>query len=288
MAVDLHTHSTASDGSLSPRQLVDEAISAGLHALALTDHDTVSGVAEAMAAARKKHLNFVPGVELSIDFPLPGKAHLHLLGLFVNPDNSTLTSTLNELAEARERRAEQTVEKLNALGMTLSIEALKESARGSIGRPHIAELMMKNGYVNTVWEAFDKYLAKGKPGYVGKKKLNLTQATELVHQAGGLAVLAHPISLNRPTYAAYTQLFRQFKKQGVDGVEVYYVSHNWNFIKYLLETAQKLKWCISGGSDFHGSVKPDIQLGKGRGNLYVPDTVYANLKQLWTASENRE
>ncbi|RMH62901.1 MAG: PHP domain-containing protein [Calditrichaeota bacterium] len=277
MAVDLHCHTTASDGTLTPSELIAEAQRVKLTALALTDHDTVAGLAEARNAARDSGLTLVPGVELSIDFPLPGKAHLHLLGLFIDPENEILIRTLNELAGDRERRAEKIIEQLNAHGMDLSIDELRESAAGSIGRPHVASLMARKGYVNSVWEAFDKYLAKGKPGYVGKRKLTLPQAVELVHQAGGLALVAHPVSLNQPTYAAYTRLFREFKKQGVDGVEVYYSSHTWHFVKYLLQIADRLGWCISGGSDFHGTVKPDIHLGKGRGNLYVPDALVEQL-----------
>ncbi len=278
MAVDLHSHTTFSDGTLSPEELVAEALRQKLSALAVTDHDETGGCLPAMKAARDTSLRLIPGVELSIDYPLPGKAHMHVLGLFIDPENECIRSGLAELSRAREERAERIIRQLNDKGMALSIDELKELAGGgSIGRPHIATLMHRHKYVSSVWEAFDKYLAKGKAGYVSKKKLTFKEAAAMIHEAGGLVILAHPVSLNQKNYNGYTRIFRELRGQGLDGLEAYYSNHVWNMTRFLLEAAHKLELCVSGGSDFHGTVKPDIQLGRGRGNLYVPDALIEDL-----------
>ncbi len=280
MAIDLHCHTTFSDGTLSPRGLVEEALNKKLTALAITDHDETGGCLPAMKAAENSGLRLIPGVELSIDYPLPGKAHMHVLGLFIDPENERMLNGLAELSRAREERAERIIRQLNKNGMALSADELKEIAGGgSIGRPHIATLMKKHGYVSSVWEAFDKYLAKGKVGYVSKKKLKFPDAADMVHAAGGLVILAHPVSLNQKNYKSYTKIFRELRAGGLDGLEAYYSNHAWSMTRFLLEAAHKLGLCVSGGSDFHGSVKPDIQLGKGRGSLYVPDALIEKLLQ---------
>ena len=280
MAVDLHTHTIFSDGSLTPQELVERAVARKLKALAITDHDEIGGNKPAMEAARNHNLRLVPGVELSIDFPLEGSAHLHLLGLFIDPENNDLLTAFAELRKARRERGYLILEKLHQLGYNLNdaeLDAL--SAAGSVGRPHIAQLMMRAGIVGNVYEAFSRYLGKNKPAYVSKKKIKFHTATELIHAAGGLAVLAHPISLYLKNYREYAAFFNKLKKNGLDGVEVYYPSHNWNFTKGMIAAAQKHGLLLSGGSDFHGSVKPDIELGVGRGKLYVPDKVFRDLQE---------
>ncbi|HED09952.1 MAG TPA: PHP domain-containing protein, partial [Caldithrix abyssi] len=238
MAVDLHSHTTFSDGTLSPEELVAEALRQKLSALAVTDHDETGGCLPAMKAARDTSLRLIPGVELSIDYSLPGKAHMHVLGLFIDPENECIRSGLAELSRAREERAERIIRQLNGKGMALSIDELKELAGGgSIGRPHIATLMHRHKYVSSVWEAFDKYLAKGKAGYVSKKKLTFKEAAAMIHEAGGLVILAHPVSLNQKNYNGYTRIFRELRGQGLDGLEAYYSNHVWNMTRFLLEAA---------------------------------------------------
>jgi len=279
MAVDLHTHTTFSDGTLTPEQLVERAIKHKLKALAITDHDEIGANLPAIEAARGSALQVVPGVELSIDYPLEGTAHLHLLGLFIDPENQEIQEAFAILRAARRERGYKILDKLKIAGHTLKAEDLDAlSVDGSVGRPHIAQLMIRAGIVNNVYEAFSKYLSKNKPAYVSKQKIRFHAATELIHLAGGLAVLAHPISLHLKNYRDYTAFFNKLKKSGLDGVEVYYPSHNWNFTKGMISAAQKHGLLLSGGSDFHGSVKPDIELGVGRGKLYVPDNVFTKLR----------
>ncbi len=283
MAVDLHAHTTFSDGTLTPKKLVERAIKHKLKALAITDHDEIGGNRPAMDAGHGSKLHVVPGVELSIDYKLEGTAHLHLLGLFIDPDNTGMQQAFAQLRSARRERGYLILEKLKALNIDINPDELDTmTAGGSVGRPHIAQLMIKTGAVSNVYEAFSGYLSKGKPAYVSKEKLRFFPATELIHEAGGLAVLAHPISLHLKTYRDYAAFFNKLKREGLDGVEVYYPSHNWNFTKGMISAAQKHGLLLSGGSDFHGSVKPDIELGVGRGKLYVPDKVFLDLQDAAT------
>lgn len=280
MAVDLHTHTNFSDGNLSPQELVDKAAACGLTAIAITDHDEIQANAIAVDYARKYTVNIVPGVEFSIDYTLPGTAHLHLLGLFLDINNMHLNEVLNDLRTARKKRAYEILDKLNNLGLNLKKDDLEKIAgQGSAGRPHLAQLLINAGRVNSVWEAFNKYLSKGKPAYVPKKKLKLTQAMDLIHEAKGLAILAHPVSLRFEQYRDLDIFIQELKKEGLDGIEAYYTSHTANFTKYVLKAAKRNNLLISGGSDFHGSVKPDTELGTGRGNLNIPDQVYFDLKE---------
>jgi len=279
MAVDLHTHTTFSDGSLSPQQLVDKAVSYALTAIAITDHDEIGANRIALEYAEDQALEIVPGAEFSIDIPLSGTAHLHLLGLFLDIDNSQLQEVLNDLRKARKSRAFEILNKLNAEGMDLKREELEKiTGQGSAGRPHVAQLLIKNNVVSSVWEAFNKYLSKDRVGYVPKKKLKLKDAINLIHTAKGLAVLAHPISLKHRKYKETEAFLRELKYIGLDGVEAYYASHTKNFTSYLINAAKRNNLLISGGSDFHGTNKPDTDLGRGRGNLVVPDSVYFDLK----------
>ncbi len=279
MAVDLHTHTTYSDGSLSPKELVEKASDFALTAIAVTDHDEIRANKIARDHAEKLGLEVVPGVEFSIDIELPGTAHLHLLGLFLDFNNSQLIEVLADLRIARKNRANEILKKLNSLGLNLKQDELEIiSGEGSAGRPHVAQLLLRNHVVTSVWEAFNKYLSKDKVAYVPKKKLKLKDAINLIQNANGLAILAHPISLRHKNYKETEAFLRELKYIGLDGVEAYYASHSKNFCNYLINVAKRNNLLISGGSDFHGSNKPDTELGRGRGNLEVPDTVYFDLK----------
>jgi len=274
--IDLHTHSTASDGTLTPEELVLLAKKEGLEALALTDHDTTEGLKLAYETALKIDLPFLCGIEISVKYENPG--HFHLLGYFLKPEIPELQSTLKLLQEARNKRNEKMIEKLQALGIPITMEELKEIAKGEIGRPHIANLLVKKGVVKNFNEAFDKYLKKGAPAYVPKALLSPEEAINLVLKAKGVPVLAHPVSL-KLSYFDLKNYLKELKKFGLMGVEAYYTEHTKEFTEILLEYAKEFEFLVTGGSDFHGANKPDIKLGKGFGNLNIPFECYEKLKK---------
>ncbi|WP_028840949.1 PHP domain-containing protein [Thermodesulfobacterium hveragerdense] len=275
--VDLHTHSTASDGTFTPKELIILAKKEGLQALALTDHDTTQGLKEAYLTAKEVDLPFLCGVEISVKFEGPG--HFHLLGYFLKPDIPEIQSTLEVLQKARDTRNQKMIEKLQQAGIEITLEELEEIAQGEIGRPHIANLLVKKGVVKTFEEAFQKYLKKGALAYVPKALLSPEEAINQIKQAKGVPVLAHPFTL-KLSYADLYKYLSLLKDIGLMGVEAYYTEHNQDFTRFLLETAQKLDLIVTGGSDFHGANKPDIKLGKGLNNLSVPLSCYKNLKNL--------
>jgi len=283
--VDLHTHSTASDGSYSPEELVRLAKESGLFALALTDHDTVDGLPSAVKTAKEVGINFVCGVEISVKFE--GKGHFHLLGYFKSPEVPELADVLKKLHEARAKRNEKMLEKLNELGIDISMEELKEIAKGEIGRPHIAKLLVKKGVVKSFEEAFDKYLKKGAPAYVPKALLSPEEAISLVLKAGGIPVLAHPITLKLDYYSLKNYI-KELKEMGLKGVEAYYTEHTEEFTQEVLKYAKEFDLIVTGGSDFHGENKPDIKLGRGFGNLRVPDECYYNLVEALESVSNKK
>ncbi len=279
MRIDLHTHSACSDGSLSPSRLIDLFKQYDVRVLALTDHDTIDGLDEARSYGRQIGVQVVNGVELSIEYPsLKGRAHLHLLGLFIDDSNGELRQKLDRLRQARKRRGIKIVNKLQQLGVGISQKELDEYAAGaSIGRPHIAHLLLQKGYVQSVAQAFRDYLSKDKPAYVPKEKLKIKPAIDVIHQAGGLAILAHPISLGYTKYPRFGEEIIKLQALGLDGIEAYYPSHDRYFTQWLIDFAAQNDLAVSGGSDFHGDAKPDIKPAIGFGNLKIPFSVYENL-----------
>jgi len=273
--VDLHTHSTASDGTLSPRELVFLAKKVGLKALALTDHDTIDGLPQAYQTAKEEGLPFLCGVEISIKFDGPG--HFHLLGYFLEPPEE-LKEVLNKLKAARAERNKKMVEKLKELGIDITLEELKSLASGEVGRPHFAYLLVKKGYVKSIEEAFERYLKKGAPAYHPKALLTVEEAISAIKKAKGIPVLAHPITLKLSDEALKSYLIR-LKELGLMGVEVYYSEHPKEYTNFLERLADGLSLIKTGGSDFHGQIKPDIKLGLGFGNLRVPDECFYELKK---------
>ena len=240
---DLHFHSTASDGVESPESLAALAAAAGLSVAVLTDHDAVHGVPAFVAAARGTGLVAAGGAELSVD---EAGQDVHLLGLFVDPDEPLLTSRLAELRDVRETRAERMVERLAALGIVLDLERLRaEVGDGAFGRPHVARALVATGAVASVEEAFERYLADGAPAFVPKAKWSLGEAIASVRAAGGLAVLAHPV-----WYADVPGLLRKGLGLGLDGVEVFHPDNDGRE-EELLSEAETLGLLVSGGSDFH-------------------------------------
>jgi predicted metal-dependent phosphoesterase TrpH len=280
--IDLQMHSTFSDGSMSPTELVEEAVSLNLHAIALTDHDTIDGVPEFMEAGEKHGLNVVPGVEISVDTKLPNNGHMHILGLFIDPFSQELKGTLDFLRNARNERAEKILQKLADLGVPVTLEELLvEAGEGSIGRPHIAKIMVRKGFVENIQKAFDVYLKKGGPAYVDKVKLGEEDALKMIKNSGGLAILAHPHLMKFDTFEETREKIMHLREFGLDGFEVYYSAMPAEYTEKLLELAESKNYAISGGSDYHGANKDGIYMGTGKGNLNIPDSVYQNLKEKW-------
>jgi predicted metal-dependent phosphoesterase TrpH len=263
--IDLHTHSTASDGTLTPTELMAAAKEAGLSAIALTDHDTFDGLAEARAEAERQGIELVPGCELSLDFNgLP----THLLALFVDERPGRVSAELGRVLEARARRNELMLEKLRAVGVNLRMEDMARYAGGVVGRPHMARAMLAAGVVRSFEEAFSRFLGAGGLAYVPKAKLTPQKAIAAIHADGGLAVLAHPYLLSQQR-AQIAPLLAELAGMGLDGVEVYYTEHSDQYTELVAELAKGLNLLASGGSDFHGAVKPGVRLGRGHGGLFV-------------------
>jgi len=275
--IDLHTHSTASDGSLDPAELVRAGKNAGLEAMALTDHDTVSGLAEFMHAGSELGLETIPGCELSVTTP---KARMHILGLWLPLDPAGLRQALHELREHRHQRNHIIIGMLNDLGLEITYDEVKQIAgEGSVGRPHLAKALLDRGHVKSMQEAFDKYLGSKGKAYAPKKVLTAVDAVELLKKEGATVIMAHPYQSGLSVNELTEELIR-LKELGLDGLEAYYNDHTPSRTAALLEIASRLDLAVSGGSDFHGDPKPDIRLGKGRGTMHVPYSVLENLKEL--------
>lgn len=250
--VDLHTHSTASDGSVSPTGLVDQARAAGLVAVALTDHDTVGGVAEARAAGARVGLDVIAGVELSA---VEGDSEVHILGLHL-AETRTLEPALEALREGRIRRAEKMVATLCTLGAPLTMEAvMAQAGPGAVGRPHVARALIAAGWARDQRDAFDRFLGAGRPAFIAKQRLTVADAVQLVHDAGGVAVVAHP---GREGIRTRLEAWRA---AGVDGVEVRHPGHSAEDEGRLGALADVLDLLPSGGSDWHGAVEGPRVLG---------------------------
>ena len=273
--IDLHCHSTFSDGSLAPEQLIAEAETIGLAALALTDHDTTAGLPRFLAAAEGKPVRAVPGVELSVDC---SSGVMHMLGYWMDLENPELLRQMAWIRDGREMRNRTMLEKLNELGLAMTWEEVQSFAgEDVVGRPHFAQAMLRKGYAKDKNEVFDKWLGSGKPAYVERPRLTAEAAVALIRQAGGVAVLAHPYSL-RISKEAMAALFGELAAAGLAGVECYYSEHSADLTKEYLVMAQQANLVPTGGSDFHGEVSPGIRLGTGFGGLNVPDEVLAQLE----------
>jgi 3',5'-nucleoside bisphosphate phosphatase len=275
--IDLHAHTTASDGSLTPTQLVALAREAGLSALGVTDHDTVGGLPEAVAAAGAAGLELVPGVELSVDYP---HGQFHLLGYFVDFTRRQFLDRLQYLQDYRFRRNEKMVELMQQQGLPVTMEDFAREAGGTvIGRPHMALAMVRKGLVSSTQEAFDRYLADGRPCHIPKVKLLPAEAIELLHSAGATTILAHPKYLQIPDAGQLRAELALLKNEGLDGIEVFYSQHTEEETALYQEIARELEFVISGGSDFHGRSKPNVKLGVVYQGTGVPDKVLADLKR---------
>lgn len=268
MTIDLHTHSTASDGSDPPSRVVDLAVEAGLRALALTDHDTQEGIAEAQAAARDAEILLIPGVELSLQFDAGG---MHLIVLWLQPGRGPLQDRLQGLQEGRGTRNERIVDLLVAAGMPMTIEeVLDEAGGGTVGRPHIAAVMMRRGYVPDIRTAFDQWLGAGKPAYAGRDRLDPEEAISLARESGAVPVLAHPHTLGITTASAMSDLLTRLRRAGLIGLEAQYSSYRAHERAGYADLARRFDLIPSGGSDYHGTYKPGLSIGSGYGDLAVP------------------
>jgi len=262
--VDLHCHSTASDGTFTPSDVVDLAVRNGLSALALTDHDTIGGVAEAAAAARNAGIDFLPGIEISCDVPKP--ATMHLLGYGVDPASPVLLDLTRRLIEGRNDRNPRIIRKLNELGVAITMQELEAEANGGvIGRPHIAAILRRKGYVSSIKQAFDKYLAPGGAAYFDKERVSPEQAITLVKQSGGLPVLAHPSQLRTENDAQLERTVKDLVDLGLVGLEVIHSDHDAAQVEKYSKLADRYGLLKTGGSDFHGTNKKDISLGTAHG-----------------------
>ncbi|MCP1716315.1 putative metal-dependent phosphoesterase TrpH [Methanocalculus alkaliphilus] len=247
---DLHLHTTASDGTLTPRELVIAAKDAGLSTIAITDHDTIDGIEEACRAGREFDLEVIPGIELST---IDGKKEIHILGYFIDPTNCSLNAIIQKMIDARENRAVRMVEKLNELGIEITVERVREiSGTTFIGRPHIARVMQEMGYIEEQSEAFTtEYIGSGGRAYIERFKITPADAISLIHEAGGVAVLAHPGYLGDRSTLGEEDIAR-YVGLGLDGVEVYYAKHTEEQVEYYKGLALTYGLMMTGGSDFHG------------------------------------
>jgi hypothetical protein len=280
LRIDLHIHSTASDGSLTPADIIDHAQKLNLAAIAITDHDSVDGSKEALQIGIPPSLHFLTGVEISAAHPpfFPGSGSFHILGYAIHLDNRGLNQALSKLQDARKNRNPEILKRLNKLGFRISLEEVnQEVEKGQLGRPHIAYAMVKKGFVASINEAFDKYLGTAKPAYVDKDRIECEQAINLIRAAGGVPVLAHPALLNIENDQKLDALLQNLIKIGLAGIEVYYPGHSPQQIQQYTELAGKYGLLITGGTDFHGSITPEIKMGSGTGDLFVPYNLYKEL-----------
>ncbi|MCM1179545.1 MAG: PHP domain-containing protein [Clostridium sp.] len=270
--IDLHVHSTASDGSFTPTEVVELAHNAGLTHFALTDHDTVDGVAEAIAAgSRHEDLEVIPGIELSCYY---NNREIHIVGLFVNYKDPEFLEALKALKQARIDRNVQMIQKFVDAGIPLTMEELLHgNANSVITRAHFARVLVEKGICANKSEAFDKYLGIGCPFYLAKPKVTPEHVIGLIQNAGGTAILAHPYSYQFSKSELERLLDETLIPLGLAGMECYYSTYDSGQTQELRSIAFARNLLVSGGSDFHGAVKPDIAIGTGRGSLRIPDTL---------------
>jgi len=267
--IDLHTHSTASDGLYSPTELLQHAHEADLRILALTDHDSTDGLAEATEAATRLAIDLIPGIELNTD---TDDGEMHVLGYFLEYERPAFQKTLKVLRDARARRGERIVELLNEQGVNIQWEHVREIAQGAVGRPHIAQALIDAGYVQSVPEAFDKYLRSDGPAYVARRKLSPLDAIRLILSANGLPVIAHPLTV--PGLQKLQAWLPELVEAGLVGLETYYGPYTEEQVEQLHDLAEEYKLIPTGGSDFHGPGIHPTPLG-GR---FVPFEAVERLK----------
>jgi 3',5'-nucleoside bisphosphate phosphatase len=283
--IDLHTHTTASDGSFEPAQLIAAAVEAKLDALSITDHDTFAGYEEARPHAAKAGLELICGIELSTKLPQPGRPRgrsIHLLGYFPKGEPAgEFIDWIRELGESRKDRNRRLAKRLQELNVDVSIEEVEARGRNMAGRPHFAQILVEKGYVATLQEAFDKYLDQNAEAFVEREEPMLGEGIRRIANSGGVASLAHPIRLGKRRPGEEEDAIRQMAKMGLPAIEAYHSDHAERDVERYQLIARRYELAVTGGSDFHGANKPGILVGTGKdGNVAVPNSVLDRLKQL--------
>lgn len=273
--IDLHIHTTASDGTYTPGNMVKLAKHVGLSAVAITDHDTIDGVDEAIDMARKINMELVPGVEISV-----GETdNIHILGHFIDHTNPDMVNLMENLKQSRLERNKAMIELLRKQGFDITYEEIAETTgSGNVGRIHIARYIQKKGLVNDYHKIFRNYIIEGQSAYVPGKNLKEEEGIEAILKSGGVPVLAH-ISYFRKSDEEIEKNVKRLKEKGLMGIEVYYSGYNRHTQELAFDLARKYDLLKSGGSDFHGANRSGVYIGKGRGNMSVPYSYYKKLKQ---------
>ena len=278
--IDLHIHSSASDGTLSPSEILNRAQDLNLKAIAITDHDTVEGSRAVLRLGIPPTIEFLTGVEISAAPPQGFSVFgsFHILGYAIQLDHPLLNDMLKKQQKARRDRNPEILKRLCGRGVNIDMEELlAEFPNGQLGRPHIAQLMVRKRFVQSIDEAFDEYIGKGKPAYVEKFSLGSETAIDMIRQAGGVSVLAHPSILKIQNRETFEALMFSLKKMGLRGLEVYYPGHTREDTDFFADLSKRHGLLMTGGTDFHGAVNPDIEMGAGNGNFRVPYELYENL-----------
>ena len=274
--IDLHTHTNESDGSYTPFELVDAAVALRLDALAISDHDTLAGYDRALPRAREKGLDLVCGIELSTKFN--GKT-VHLLGYFLDqPPADGFRAWLAEMQSTRRDRNLRMAERLRSLGINITIEEVESRGRSLAGRPHFARIMLEKGYVSSIQQAFDEYLDESAKGYVDRHEPDLALGISRIAAAGGISSIAHPVRLGYRDPERLRTVVGEMRDAGLVALEVYHSDHKPADVEQFLGLAREFKLGVTGGSDFHGDVKPNVRLGTGAGNLNIPRSVLDQLR----------
>lgn len=272
--VDLHVHSTASDGKYKPEEIIAKAAGLGLKIIALADHDSVAGIEPAFKAAKAyPDLTLIPAVEISTDLP-DGEAHI--LGYFIDYQDPDFEKSLAKFRDSRTGRGQRMVEKLNALGIKVDWARVQAIAGdGAIGRPHVAQAMLEKGYVKTFEEAFDNYIGHGGPAYVEREKMTPEEAVKLIIKAKGIPVLAHPFTVKDPE-----AMIKSLKQVGLKGVEVYYKDNTPAVIQNTLKLAKKYGLIATGGTDYHGISDTEVMLGDTKVPMEAAEKLLALTKDI--------
>jgi len=274
--IDLHTHSLKSDGAQTPAEVVRTAYAAGLSAIALSDHDNIEGVPEAMAEGQRLGIEVIPAVELSAQ----SGTELHILGYFIDIHNKQLNDAMAYALQVRDQRQEETCRKLNEQGFNITMEEAREEAHGNpvLCRAHFAQIMVRKGYAESVKDAFNRYLSVGCYAYSNRQALTGPEAVSIIREAGGIAVAAH-LHLIKMEDEALKEYLKTLMPYGLEGVEGYYTDYTPDMNQRYRAMAKELGLTISGGTDYHGANKPHISIGKGRGDLEIPYSVLEGLKE---------
>ena len=274
--IDLHTHSLKSDGSMTPAEVVREAKKAGLAAIALSDHDTVDGLPEAIVEGEKIGVEVIPAIEFSVQ----SKTETHILGYFIDYNNPHLKQIIKEVVDLRIERNHVTTQRLNELGFDITLEEVRALAPNNfVGRAHFARVLMDKGYTQSVKEGFEKYMSVGKYAYCEKQRLTARDAVEIIEKCGGISFLAHP-HLTKLSDDELKEFLLELKGYGLCGIEGYYTDYTPEMQEKYQSLAKELGLMISGGTDFHAKMKPHISIGTGLGNMKIPYSVLEEMKNI--------